>query len=88
MWKNCKKVLTIHDLYIWLNDSEDISPKTFRDKKKRELEKVAPNLDAIITGSENSKKDINKVLGISKEKIFVTQYGVSNSFQYINVTIL
>jgi len=69
--KNRPTVLTIHDL-IYL-----IYPKHYPPGLKGSLvfmiqKQLVKNMDAIITISETSKKDIVRFLGIPHEKIFVT----------------
>lgn len=69
LFKKGKSILTIHDL-IYLIYPEAY-PSGIHGKLVYWLQKVlVKNMDAIITISETSKKDIVRVLGIPAEKIF------------------
>lgn len=73
-----KRILTIFDL------SPILYPQFFtlltRSYMKL-LPQIVRNTDSIITISENSKKDIMRLLGVSKEKITVTHLGIERKFK-------
>lgn len=81
-FKRQKSVITIHDL-IYL-----IYPKAYpsgiRGKLKFLIQKqLIKKMDAIITVSETSKKDIVRFLGIPQEKIHVIHHGYREIFRQI-----
>lgn len=72
-------VVTVHDLTpLVLSDRypKGIISSINMFRQRLALQKV----DAIITDSQNSKKDIVKIFRISEEKIFVTPLAVSNEY--------
>jgi glycosyltransferase involved in cell wall biosynthesis len=81
LWSHCKKIVTIHDLFIHINTSEEMSPRKFREKKKRQLEDLMPSLDGIITVSQATKNDIEKLLNFPPEKTHVAHLGIEESFK-------
>ena len=81
LWSHCKKVLTIHDLFLHINTSDEMSPKKFRDKKKRQLDELLPHLDGIISVSQATKNDVVNRLGFPSEKVHVTHLGVDPQFK-------
>ena len=80
LWKNCKKVLTVHDLFLHINTTDEMSPKSFREKKKKQLEDLLPHLDGIISVSEATKNDVVNRLGFPSKKVEVTHLGVDDLF--------
>lgn len=73
-------VVTIHDVTPLL------FPKHYPPGIKGSLNNLIQrlslyNVKAILTDSENSKKDIQKVLGIDKDKIFVTYLSGANHYK-------
>ncbi len=75
-------VVTIHDV-IPLVFPENF-PAGFKGKIKFNLQKIAlKNVKAVITDSENSKKDIFKYLNYPKERIFVVPLAQDKEFKVI-----
>ncbi len=77
--KSAKHILTIHDLFLHLNTSNEMSPTKFREKKDKELREKLNYIDAIVTVSHNTKKDITKLFGFPENKIFVTHLGINEN---------
>lgn len=78
--KNCKNVVTVHDLTPF------VFPEHFssgiRGKIKWFFQKTAlQKMHAIITDSDNSKKDIHKYTGIPLEKIYVVYLAAGVEFK-------
>lgn len=80
---NTKVIVTIHDLTPLIYPKH--YPPGFRgwlnlQAQKRRLKEV----DAIITDSETSKKDIVRFFGIKTEKIFPTHLAAADHFRVVN----
>lgn len=77
--KGCKYVCTIFDLAPWYY------PNTFPFKQrlhlKVHLKIVAKNADIIVTGSNNTKLDIIKLLNVPKEKIKVVYFAPGENYK-------
>jgi glycosyltransferase involved in cell wall biosynthesis len=85
--KKAKTVLTIHDV-IPLIFTKDFSPG-IRGKIGHYLQRAAlRNVSAIITDSENSKKDIKKLLGVADSKINVIYLAADKVFFKKNFTAI
>lgn len=84
--KNSKLVLTVYDLIPLLY------PLAYKPGVKGklcwELNKllIKKNVDAIITISETSKKDICRFMGINPNKVFVTYLAQSNFYKKVNLS--
>jgi len=75
-----KKMLTIFDL------SPIVYPQFFTTLTSiysKLFSTILKNTDRIITISENSKKDIIKILKVPEEKIIVTYLGIENKFKQV-----
>ena len=81
LWRNCKKIFTVHDLFVHINKSDHIAPESFRSKRKQQLDKMLPYLDGIIADSEVTKQDVVSQLGFPGEKVYTIHLGVDNNFQ-------
>ena len=80
--KNHPTVVTIHDVIPLLFPQH--YPSGIKGKVKHSIQKIAlKNVQAFITDSECSKKDIVKVLGISPKKVFVTYLAPAEHFRVI-----
>lgn len=81
--KNKKLVLTIYDLIPLIYPSH--YPPGIRGKINFWINKflIHKNVDAIITISETSKKDICRFLGVAPEKVFVTYLAPRKIFKRI-----
>lgn len=71
--KNTKKIATIHDLAVHLPefDKFDFASQYFKDKRMKLFKDIANNADAIISISENTKKDFLNFFDFPPEKIYV-----------------
>jgi glycosyltransferase involved in cell wall biosynthesis len=84
--KNTKFVLTIYDLIPL------IYPKNYPPGLKGSIRflinkyLIKKNIDAIITISETSKKDICRFLGVKPEKVFVTYLAARSMFKKEEIT--
>jgi glycosyltransferase involved in cell wall biosynthesis len=82
LFAKIKKVLTIFDMISFL------SPKWYKPISRYRVQKLlslsAKKACKIVTGSENSKKDIVRILGIQEEKIKVIYIGVDDEYKIIN----
>lgn len=82
LFANVKKVLTIFDMISFL------SPRWYKPLSRYRVQKLihlsSRTADKIITGSENSKKDIIRILGIPEEKIKVIYIGIEEEYKIIN----
>ena len=80
--KKKKSVITIHDLIYLLYP--DKYPSGIRGRIIYEMQKIlVKRMDAIITISETSKKDIVRFLGIPAEKIFPVHLAARDTFKVI-----
>ncbi len=87
--KNTKFILTIYDLIPLIYPAH--YPSGIRGGIRWTLNKyfIKKNVDAILTISETSKKDICRFLGIDPKKVFVTHLAPRDMFKKItNTTIL
>lgn len=82
-FKKRKTVVTVHDL-IPLKFPEHFPPG-LRGSIKWQLQKLSlTKVDAVITDSFSSKKDIMKYTGMSEDKIHVIYLGVGEEFKIIH----
>ena len=83
-----KFVLTIYDLIPLIYPSH--YPPGIKGKINWFINKclIRKNIDAIITISETSKKDICRFTGVNPEKIFVTHLAPRPIFRKLNTTLL
>ncbi len=82
--KTSKWVVTVHDVIPLIFPAQ--FPKGIRGQAKLFLQKVnLARADAIITDSQNSKKDIVKHLHIPANRIHVIHLGVDKSFTPLNI---
>lgn len=79
----CKIIGTIFDVTPLIINLGHKMPKAIW---KRRTERLVDRADAIITVSENSKKDISYYFHINPEKIFVTYCGISDIFNRHQLT--
>ena len=83
LFKKNKTVITIHDLIPLIYPNH--YPPGFWGKIKFWLQKLAlKNVEAIITDTETSKKDIVRFLGISAEKVFPIHLAPAKHFRVVN----
>ena len=68
LWRPCATVLTIHDLSQLLH-SETHEKRSVK-RARRRLPHMARVADAIITPTENVRRDVREVLKVSPEKVF------------------
>jgi glycosyltransferase involved in cell wall biosynthesis len=79
-WKRTKRLVTIHDLAaIKLNDN-DVSSSKFRHRKEQTYTQVFKYVDAIITDSESTKRDIIEFFNFNEDRIYVTHLGVGKEY--------
>ena len=74
-WTRSKKVLTIHDIYLFLDQREEISSKTFREKKLKQLKESISMADHFISVSQKTKEDFCDYFTIPESKVSVTHLG-------------
>jgi len=74
-WKRSKKILTIHDIYLFLDPRDEIAPKEFREKKLHQLKKSINIADHFITVSHKTKEDFCEFFSINESKVSVTHLG-------------
>lgn len=67
-------VLTIHDMIPWIYS--EVNNQNWK-WQVNQMKILAPLASAIVAVSENTKKDIIRILGISEEKIHVVYHGSS-----------
>lgn len=82
LWKRYKTVVTVHDLtpLVFPNDF----PIGIKGFLKWQLQKFnLKQVDAIITDSESSQKDIARICGISEKKIHVVYLAAGERFKQI-----
>ncbi len=74
-----KAVVSIHDISFILHP--EFAEKRNLDYLSRRIKATVQRADAVITISEQSASDINKHLGVPREKLSPIHLGVSQSFQ-------
>lgn len=80
--RKAKRVAFIHDLTTILYAHHHVKSNVFlHNQRFKKINKV----DAILTNSEYTKKDIVEHLGIKPEKVFVTYLGADEKFKPIDV---
>lgn len=79
-WPGAKKVTTIHDLFVLINQDPEFFPAAFVKRKQKSYQDIVKRSDAIITVSQSTKDDVIEYLGYPEEKIFVTHLGVDSEF--------
>ncbi|KYH34949.1 mannosylfructose-phosphate synthase [Clostridium tepidiprofundi DSM 19306] len=83
--KNCRYVITLHDI-IPAKMPETVSD-TYLEIFKKEMSKIIPLCDGIITVSNYSKEDISKEFNFPKEKIFVTYLASEEIYKPLNIAL-
>lgn len=82
LWRNCKTVLTIHDL------SQFLHPETHEEKSvkraKRRLPLMSKIADAIIVPTSPIRAEVCEYLDVSDQKVFVIPEAPRKFFQPIN----
>ena len=73
------KVTTIHDLVVY-RYPETSAASIIRQQKKR-LEHVKKEADLILADSQSTRRDVEKILGLPKEKIVTVYPGVKSEFR-------
>lgn len=73
--KKAKKATIIYDMVVFKYPEE--TAKIIRDVQKRKLKHVQKESDVIFTISQSAKKDIEKILKISSEKVHVIYPGLT-----------
>lgn len=79
-----KIVVTIHDLTLSFFPGKKMTSVVHRLAYQTVLKSVTRKAKKIIALSENTKKDLNRLLGIPEEKIVVIYDGVSDAFHKIS----
>jgi glycosyltransferase involved in cell wall biosynthesis len=75
----CPSVTTVHDL-VFRKYPETVAPLILRIQTQR-LKKIAKNNAHIIVDSMSTRNDLEKMYGISKERITVIYPGISSSYK-------
>lgn len=81
--KNCKKIITIHDL-SFLRYGEFFSWKRRLWHKLINVKKIVKSFDFIIAVSENTQRDLIELCGVPAEKIKVIYSGIGKEFKIIS----
>ena len=81
--KNCKKILTIHDL-AFMRYPEFFSWKRRLWHRLVNAKKLIKQFDKIIAVSENTKMDVVELSGISEDKVKIIYSGVDSHSQIFN----
>lgn len=79
IWRNTKSIITIHDIYVLLEEGENISSESFKKKKMKKFENLSA-YEAIIAISHATKKDLINNFDINERKIKVIPLGINASF--------
>lgn len=79
-WKNCKKVVTLYDIFPLLNKDDFISPESFRNNKEIVYREAISRSDLIITISENTKDDLVDYFQVPESKIVSVYPGIDLKF--------
>ncbi len=74
-WKNSKRIVTIHDIYPLIRDEDDVSPKGFRDKLRRNYTEVIGLADHVVTVSDRTRRDVINEFGVAESKITTVYSG-------------
>ena len=84
LFKKYKTVVTIHDLTPLV--FPDKFPRGIKGELKWQLQKLSlKNTSAIITDSNNSKKDIVKFTNFPKEKIYIVSLAAGEEFKKLKI---
>lgn len=82
--RNSKTVVTVFDLTEII--LKNLYPRGIRGEIKWQIQKrLLKTADAIIAISESAKKDIEKLTGISENKIFVTYLAAGENYKNLNI---
>lgn len=81
-WNQVKRVVTIHDLFLLIDTSEEVSTDSFRNKMIKKLRSTVSSLNGIIAVSESTKSDIVKILDVDPNKIYVTHLGINDDIEF------
>jgi len=76
-WSRAKKILTIHDIYLFLDQREEISKKSFREKKLQQLTESISKADHFISVSQKTKEDFCEYFNVNEGRVSVTHLGYS-----------
>ena len=79
-WPGTKKITTIHDIFVLLNQDHEFFPASFIKRKKNNYHSICQRTDAIIAVSQSTKDDIVNCLGFPADRIFVTHLGVDDQY--------
>ena len=77
-WQRAKKVLTIHDIYLFLDPRDEISPKEYREKKRKQLEESIRLADRFISVSQITKNDFCEFFNVSEERVDVVHLAAND----------
>ena len=75
--KKAKTITIVYDLIPWLYP-ETLHPRIINTHQKR-MAWIKKEVNRVVVISENTKKDLNKTIGISKEKIIVAYPGLDRT---------
>lgn len=81
VWPGAKRITTIHDVFVLLNQDTELFPPSFIRRKQASYRRIAQRADAIIAVSETTKRDVVERLRYPAERIFVTPLGVDEQFK-------
>lgn len=79
-WKNCKKIVTIHDIRVIKFAKDNISSYKYRKRKENLYRKVFKYVDAIITVSQTTKDDIVEYFDLNPNRIVKVHLGINEKF--------
>ena len=75
-----KKIITLHDVIIFKHP--EFYTKYTLSYLIRDIKRDLQRVDAIITGSEHSKKDICEVFDYNEDKVYVIYHGIDKEIFY------
>ncbi len=78
----CKSVVTFHDMTFFL--FPELHTRTKRIFFPFAIRQSSQHADALVTISENTRRDAIRILGIPPERIFTTPLGISEEFHPID----
>lgn len=79
-WNHVKKVVTFHDLVVFLTQDDRVSPAAFRAKKTAAYQQAGSTADAVIAVSNRTKADVMEYLSVPEEHITVIPPGLGEEF--------
>ncbi len=79
-FRKARKIVTIHDLLVMVNESDVVARPKFREKKRRVYMEMVRRADAVITVSRSTKNDVAELLNFPREHIHAIHLGTQSCF--------